>query len=116
PRSPRRVRWYWSQAAASMVLNLVRARGYGGGQSRGTKGKRAMIEDAQYEQQADDQGRYVEPGQAFDRDTNYIADRITADGQGGWPVEAGRYRLVAARACPWANRTLIVRRLLGLED
>src|SRR5690606_9627446 len=30
--------------------------------------------------------------------------------------EAGRYRLVAARACPWANRTAIVRRLLGLED
>src|SRR6185437_9419942 len=26
-----------------------------------------------------------------------------------------RYRLVAARACPWANRTIIVRRLLGLE-
>ena len=32
------------------------------------------------------------------------------------PVEPGRYRLVAAAACPWANRTLIVRRLLGLED
>jgi putative glutathione S-transferase len=31
-------------------------------------------------------------------------------------VEAGRYRLVAARACPWAHRTVIVRRLLGLED
>ncbi len=33
-----------------------------------------------------------------------------------WPVEPGRYRLVAARACPWANRSIIVRRLLGLED
>jgi putative glutathione S-transferase len=31
-------------------------------------------------------------------------------------VEAGRYRLVAARACPWASRAIIVRRLLGLED
>ena len=30
-------------------------------------------------------------------------------------MEAGRYRLVVARACPWANRTMIVRRLLGLE-
>ncbi|MFO7689317.1 MAG: glutathione S-transferase C-terminal domain-containing protein, partial [Cryobacterium sp.] len=58
---------------------------------------------------------YIEPGQAFDRDTNYIEDRITRDGRDGWPVEAGRYRLVAARACPWANRTAIVRRLLGLE-
>ena len=33
-----------------------------------------------------------------------------------WPVEPGRYRLVAAKACPWANRAIIVRRLLGLED
>lgn len=61
-------------------------------------------------------GAYVTEGQEFTRDTNYIDDRITADGRGGWPVESGRYRLIAARACPWANRTLIVRRLLGLED
>ena len=53
---------------------------------------------------------------AFERDTDYIPDRITADGRDGWPVEAGRYRLVVARACPWANRAVIVRRLLGLED
>ncbi|MFT3899603.1 MAG: glutathione S-transferase C-terminal domain-containing protein [Gordonia sp. (in: high G+C Gram-positive bacteria)] len=62
------------------------------------------------------QGTYVEPGREFVRDTRYIDTRITADGSDGYPVEAGRYRLVAARACPWANRTLIVRRLLGLED
>ena len=52
----------------------------------------------------------------FDRDTDYITTRITADGRDGYPVEPGRYRLVVARACPWANRTIIVRRLLGLED
>ncbi|HLR28103.1 MAG TPA: glutathione S-transferase C-terminal domain-containing protein [Ruania sp.] len=62
------------------------------------------------------QATYVEPGREFNRDTNYIDTRITADGRDGYPVEAGRYRLVAARACPWANRALIVRRLLGLED
>src|SRR5699024_4359470 len=61
-------------------------------------------------------GAYVATGKAFDRDMNYIDDRITRDGRDGWPVEAGRYRLVAARACPLANRTLISRRLLGLED
>ena len=62
------------------------------------------------------QGSYVE--ESFERDTTYIEDRITADGAGEheWPVEAGRYRLVVARACPWANRAIIVRRLLGLED
>ena len=59
-------------------------------------------------------GQYVQDD--FDRDTDYIEDRITADGRDGWPVEAGRYRLVVARACPWANRAIIVRRLLGLED
>ncbi len=59
---------------------------------------------------------YVTPGQAFERDTRYLNDRITADGSEGWPVEPGRYRLVVSRACPWANRAIIVRRLLGLED
>ncbi len=52
----------------------------------------------------------------FERDSNYITTRITADGRDGYPVEPGRYRLVVARACPWANRAIIVRRLLGLED
>jgi glutathionyl-hydroquinone reductase len=52
---------------------------------------------------------------SFVRDRRYLDARITADGRDGWPVEAGRYRLAVARACPWANRTVIVRRLLGLE-
>ena len=50
---------------------------------------------------------YVE--ESFTRDTDYIADRITADGGGDWPVAPGRYRLVVARACPWAHRSIIVR-------
>ncbi|MDX6275989.1 MAG: glutathionyl-hydroquinone reductase [Nocardioidaceae bacterium] len=59
---------------------------------------------------------YVEPGKEFDRDMDYIPDRITRDARDGWPVEPGRYRLIVARACPWANRSIIVRKLLGLED
>jgi len=67
--------------------------------------------------------KYVEQSD-FTRDMDYIPDRITRDAkppehgpvEGGlWPVEPGRYRLVAAQACPWANRSIIVRRLLGLE-
>jgi putative glutathione S-transferase len=72
---------------------------------------------------------YVAEGGSFDRDVRYIPDRITArpgasadphapvpDGTETWPAEPGRYRLVAARACPWASRAIIVRGLLGLED
>ncbi len=59
---------------------------------------------------------YVNPSGEFTRDQRYISTRITADGRDGYPVEPGRYRLVVSRACPWANRAIIVRRLLGLED
>ncbi len=72
---------------------------------------------------------YGEKGKAFERDMTYVPDRITQVVDGSprrpehgpvegelWPVEAGRYRLVAAPACPWANRAIIVRHLLGLED
>jgi glutathionyl-hydroquinone reductase len=52
----------------------------------------------------------------FHRDQDYITSRITADGEDGYPVEPGRYRLAVSRACPWANRAVIVRRLLGLES
>ncbi|MGW7047114.1 glutathione S-transferase family protein [Streptomyces avermitilis] len=53
---------------------------------------------------------------AFKRSRSHFTDRITADGRDGRRVEAGRYRLIASRACPWASRALVSRRLLGLED
>jgi putative glutathione S-transferase len=65
---------------------------------------------------------------SYERDTDYLLDRITLE-QGRsqdsfekplevptWSAEPGRYRLVAAWACPWANRAIIARQLLGLED
>ncbi len=61
-------------------------------------------------------GSYVKQGAEYERDTDYVATRITRDGQDGYPVAADRYRLVAARACPWSHRAIIVRRLLGLEQ
>lgn len=59
---------------------------------------------------------YVAEKGDFTRDTDYITSRVTADGRDGYRVEPGRYRLIVARACPWANRAIIVRRLLGLES
>lgn len=64
----------------------------------------------------DQKGSYITQGKGFERDTNYITTRITADGREGYPVEAGRYRLVVSLACPWANRTMIARRIYGLEE
>ena len=63
-------------------------------------------------------GVYSVKGQEFSRDSRYIETRIVAEPRPGtddYPVEPGRYRLVAAYACPWANRSIIVRELLGLE-
>lgn len=37
------------------------------------------------------------------------------DGNGELPVESDRYRLIWSQACPWAHRSAIVIRLLGLE-
>lgn len=59
---------------------------------------------------------YADDTGTYSRDTDYISTRVTVDGSDGWPVEPGRYRLAAARACPWANRALIARRLYGLDD
>ncbi|ABA75318.1 glutathione S-transferase family protein [Pseudomonas fluorescens] len=37
-------------------------------------------------------------------------------GEGGFAAEAGRYHLYVSLACPWAHRTLILRKLKGLES
>ena len=52
----------------------------------------------------------------FVRQPNHFRDRITADGRSGYPTKSGRYVLYVSLACPWAHRSVIVRRLLGLED
>jgi glutathionyl-hydroquinone reductase len=52
----------------------------------------------------------------FVRQPNAFRDRVTADGSSGYPAEPGRYHLYVAAACPWAHRSIITRRFLGLED
>jgi glutathionyl-hydroquinone reductase len=55
------------------------------------------------------------PGE-FVRAAYPFQGRITADGSSGFPAEPGRYHLYISWACPWANRTAIVRSLLALQD
>ena len=52
---------------------------------------------------------------AFERQDSLFRDWVTADGSSDFAAEPGRYELYVARACPWAHRTLIGRRLMGLE-
>ncbi len=58
----------------------------------------------------------------FQRSESKFRNWITADGSpgpsgdGGFPAAAGRYHLYVSLACPWAHRTLIFRRLKGLEE
>jgi putative glutathione S-transferase len=52
----------------------------------------------------------------FVRQRSRFTDKVTADGSSGFKAETGRYHLYVARACPWSHRTLIVRKLKGLED
>ena len=53
---------------------------------------------------------------AFVRQGSRFRSWVTDDGSSGFAPEAGRYHLYVSRACPWAHRTIIGRRLMGLED
>jgi Glutathione S-transferase, N-terminal domain len=53
---------------------------------------------------------------SFKRQESVFRNWVTADGSSGFAPERGRYHLYVARACPWADRTLIGRRLMGLQD
>jgi glutathionyl-hydroquinone reductase len=54
-------------------------------------------------------------GGEFKREKSRFHHWITADGSSGFKAEPGRYHLYVSYACPWAHRTLIFRRLKGLE-
>lgn len=60
-------------------------------------------------------------GGKFERSEAKFRNWITADGsagpsgRNGFAAESGRYHLYVSYACPWAHRTLIFRKLKGLE-
>lgn len=56
----------------------------------------------------DKSGEFKRQSSAF---RNWIENKEGAE----FPAEKGRYHLYVSYACPWAHRTMIVRRLKGLE-
>jgi putative glutathione S-transferase len=58
---------------------------------------------------SDSKGRFKRPETKF-------RNPVTADGSSGFKAEAGRYHLYVSHACPWAHRTMIMRKLKKLED
>ncbi|MUG98687.1 hypothetical protein F7734_42910 [Scytonema sp. UIC 10036] len=60
-------------------------------------------------EQEDSQGKFIRPSTTF-------RNQITADGSSGFKAEPGRYHLYISWACPWANRTAILRESKGLQD
>ncbi len=66
-------------------------------------------------QKSDEKGRFV-------RQTSSFRSWITPDGSAGptgdagFKAEPGRYRLYVAFICPWASRSLMARKLKGLDQ
>lgn len=52
----------------------------------------------------------------FERQEDAFREWISADNSTPYPAVADRYHLYVSLACPWASRTIIARKLLGLED
>ena len=59
-------------------------------------------------------GREAADDGSFRRQKSQFRRWVAEDS--GFPPQVGRYHLYVARACPWAHRTIIGRRLMGLED
>ena len=70
--------------------------------------------DVWYDTQATD-GRFVRQDSAF-RNWVTVDGSAGPSGEGGFKAEPHRYHLYVSLACPWAHRTIIMRRLKGLQD
>jgi len=68
----------------------------------------AATTKAQFPDEASADGQFV-------RQQDRFREWVTADGHSGFPAAANRYHLYVSLACPWAHRTVIVRKLMRLE-
>jgi len=64
---------------------------------------------AQFPDEQDEEGCFVRQPDAF-------RDWVRADPASQFPAASGRYHLYVSLACPWAHRTIVMRRLKKLED
>src|SRR5437868_10284021 len=64
----------------------------------------------------DDDRFPVDPNGAFLRPPSTFRGRISRDRSTPFPAERDRYHLFVAWGCPWAHRSILYRRLKGLED
>ena len=67
-----------------------------------------MITQAQFPDEQSIEG-------AFIRQPDVFQSWVTANGNSGYQAASGRYHLYVSWACPWAHRTIIVRKLKKLE-
>jgi len=68
-----------------------------------------MKTNAQFPDEQSDDGE-------FERQEDAFRAWVTDDGSSPHAVAQGRYHLYVSLACPWASRTLVVRRVKRLED
>ena len=52
----------------------------------------------------------------FQRQADAFRHWVTSDGSSTYPAESDRYHLYVSLACPWAHRTIIMRKLKNLES
>jgi putative glutathione S-transferase len=52
----------------------------------------------------------------FRRQPDAFREWVSNDGSSSYPAAADRYHLYVSLACPWASRTVIFRKLKGLEE
>lgn len=77
-----------------------------------------LLTDGKWDEDADPT---IDRGGAFVRVASKFRNWVTVDGKAGpsgddgFAAEAGRYHLFAAASCPWAHRTIIFRKLKGLD-
>src|SRR4030095_7197969 len=64
---------------------------------------------AQFDKEQSDSGE-------FQRQEDAFREWISADGSTPYPAVANRYHLYVSLACPWASRTVILRKLKGLRE